>query len=82
MSGWNAAEAKSHFGELIERARLDGPQEILRHGRRVAVVVSAEQWDRQQAKRGSLVEFLDNSPLAGSGLEIERIGGGMREPEL
>jgi len=82
MASWNAAEAKTHFSELIERARADGPQEILRHGRRIAVVVSAEQWDRQTARHGSLVEFLDRSALAGSGLEIERPGGEMREPEL
>jgi prevent-host-death family protein len=82
VANWKAAEAKSRFSELIERARADGPQEIWRHGRRVVVVVAAEQWDRQVAKRESLVEFLDRSALAGSGLEIERISGGMREPEL
>jgi prevent-host-death family protein len=67
------AEAKAHVRTLIDRALADGAQEITRHGRRVAVVVSAEERDRKTRRRQSLVEFLDRSPLAGSDLSIERL---------
>jgi prevent-host-death family protein len=80
--GWSVAEAKAKFSEVIERARLSGPQTITRNGRRAAVVVSAEEWDRKTASKGSIVEFFANSPLRGSGLKIERLKGGLRDIDL
>ena len=52
---WSVAEAKAHLSDVIERARSEGPQEIARRGRRAAVVVSAEEWDRKVRRKGSLV---------------------------
>jgi prevent-host-death family protein len=72
MTSWKVADAKARFSELIERALQEGAQEITRHGRRTAVVVSAAEWDRRAHREGSLVEFLDRSPLKDSGLTIER----------
>jgi prevent-host-death family protein len=72
MTSWKVADAKARFSELIERALHEGAQEITRHGRRTAVVVSAAEWDRRAKRKGSLVEFLDRSPLKDSGLTIER----------
>ncbi len=80
--GWTVAEAKAKFSEVIEKARLTGPQTITRNGRRAAVLVSAEEWDRRTARKGTLVEFLNNSPLRGSGLKIERSKDGPRDIEL
>jgi prevent-host-death family protein len=80
LATWKVGEAKARFSELVELSRTEGPQDISRHGRRVAVVVAAEVWDQRMARRGSLVEFLRQSPLPDSGLEIERLGGRMREP--
>ena len=71
MTTWNVAEAKARFSELIERALHEGAQEITRHGRRTVVVVSASEWDRRARREGSLVEFLDRSPLKNSGLRLE-----------
>jgi len=82
MASWKVAEAKSRFSELIEKALREGAQEITRHGRRTAVVVSAEEWDRKTKRKGSLIEFLDQSPLKGSGLEIERLQDQPREVDL
>ena len=80
MASWKVAEAKARFSELIDKALHEGAQEITRHGRRIVVVISAEEWDRKAGRQGSLVEFLKRSPLKGSGLQIER----MRElpPEI
>lgn len=69
---WTVAEAKAHFSAMMERARSQGPQTITRHGKTAAVVVSAEEWTRSLQRKGNLAEFLSKSPLAGSGLKIER----------
>ncbi len=69
---WSVAEAKAHFSDLVEKAKSQGPQTITRHGKRAAVVVSAEEWNRRSQRENSLVEFLVQSPLAGSGLNVER----------
>ena len=66
---WTVAEAKAKFSELIERARTSGPQTITRNGRRAAVVVDPEEWERKVRRSGNLAEFFANSPLRGSGLE-------------
>jgi prevent-host-death family protein len=45
MSIWSVAEAKAHFSELVAETRR-APQPIAKRGRPVAVVVSAEEFDR------------------------------------
>jgi prevent-host-death family protein len=80
--GWTVAEAKAKFSEVIEKARHTGPQTITKNGRKAAVVVSAEEWDRRTARKGTLVEFFANSPLRGSGIKIERSKDGPRDIDL
>jgi prevent-host-death family protein len=82
MSTWKVAEAKARLSELIERALTEGAQEVTRHGKRAVVVVSAEEWDRKTRRKGNLVEFLERSPLRGSGLKIERLKEKPRDVEL
>jgi prevent-host-death family protein len=82
MASWKVAEAKARFSELIDRALHEGAQEITRHGRRAVVVVAAREWDRRATRQESLVEFLDSSPLRGSGLEIKRLRDRPRPVEL
>jgi prevent-host-death family protein len=83
MTGtWTVAEAKAKLSELIERARSAGPQTVTRSGRRAVVVVSAEEWERKTKRAGTLVEFLDASPLRGSKLKVERLKGGLRSSDL
>ena len=82
MASWKVAEAKARFSELIDRALQEGAQEITRHGRRAVVVVSAKEWDRRAARKKSLVEFLEKSPLKGSELELERLRERPRDVEL
>ncbi|HLK03656.1 MAG TPA: type II toxin-antitoxin system Phd/YefM family antitoxin [Candidatus Acidoferrum sp.] len=84
---WTVAEAKAKFSEVLERAEKEGPQRITKHGRETAVVVSAEEWDRQKAEpktkpRESLAEFLARSPLRGSGLVIPPREKSSRKVEL
>ena len=56
---------------MVDRAQT-GPQIITRHGRPNAVIVSAEEWARKTARKGTLAEFLLASPLRGADLELER----------
>lgn len=64
------ADAKAHSSALVEQARNE-PQTITRRGLATAVVASAEEWERRCPREGRLVDFFANSPLRGSGLEIE-----------
>jgi prevent-host-death family protein len=82
MASWKVAEAKARFSELIDRALHEGAQEITRHGRRAVVIVAAKEWDRRAARKESLVEFLNRSPLRGSRLEIQRPREPPRDVEL
>lgn len=79
---WSVAEAKARFSELIERARAEGPQKISRKGRAAVVVVSSEEWERKSQRSGNLAEFFAASPLRESGLEVERVTGGLRKVDL
>jgi PHD/YefM family antitoxin component YafN of YafNO toxin-antitoxin module len=56
------------------------PQTITRRGRSAVVVVSAEEWERREARRGNLAEFLATAPRVE--LKIERDKRGMRKIEL
>ncbi|HWD59026.1 MAG TPA: type II toxin-antitoxin system Phd/YefM family antitoxin [Stellaceae bacterium] len=82
MDGWSVAEAKAKLSEVVNRAMSEGPQLITRHGRKAVVVVSAEEWERKTKRVGTLVEFLNKSPLRGSGLKIERAKDGFRPVDL
>ena len=69
---WTLANAKARLSEVVDRAQA-GPQIITRHGKPNAVVVSAEEWARKTARKGTLAEFLLASPLRSADLELERV---------
>jgi prevent-host-death family protein len=79
---WTVAEAKAKFSEVIDRAQSDGPQTITRRGRKAAVLVAAEEWERKTKRRGNLAEFFASSPLRGTGLNIKRVPGRVRKAGL
>ncbi|MGH9498084.1 MAG: type II toxin-antitoxin system Phd/YefM family antitoxin [Terriglobales bacterium] len=79
---WTVAEAKAKFSEVINQAQSDGPQTITRKGRKAAVVVAADEWERKTHRRGNLAEFFAASPLRGSGLKIRRLPGPVRKAGL
>lgn len=78
---WTVAGAKAKLSEVMERAQL-APQTITRNGKPSVVVVSAEEWQKKTARRGSLAEFLLASPLRGADLDIERQGDEPRDLSL
>ena len=79
---WTVAEAKAKFSEVVEKARVSGPQTITKNGRTAVVVVSVEEWERKARRRGNLAEFFAESPLRGSGLKASRKKDGPRKVNL
>ena len=82
MNSWPIHEAKACLSELIKQAQME-PQQLTSHGRPVAVVVSAEAYQRQLHAGESLVTFIRQSPLVGvEELEFERSTDRVRDLEL
>jgi prevent-host-death family protein len=79
---WTVAEAKAKFSEVVNKARVSGPQTITKNGRTAVVVVSVEEWERKTRRPGNLAEFFAESPLRGSGLKARRRKDGPREVDL
>lgn len=79
---WPVAEAKAKFSEVIELAREDGPQTIARRGKPVAVVVSIDEWNRKNKRKGTLVEFLQTAPMDLSELETPNMDWTPRSLDL
>lgn len=82
VDAWTVAQAKAKFSEVIDKARSLGPQTITRNGRKAAVVVAADEWERKTRRQGSLADFFASSPLRRSGLKIDRLRGGVRKAGL
>lgn len=78
---WTVAGAKARLSEVIERAQ-SSPQTITRNGKPSVVVVSAEEWQRKTVRKGTLAEFLLESPLRGAGLDFERLRDEPRDLSL
>jgi antitoxin Phd len=69
---WQIQEAKARFSEMVGRALKEGPQTVTRHGKPVAVLVPADQYERLRSKGKSLKAMLAAAPL--QGVEIRRSG--------
>lgn len=65
-------EAKDRLSEIIERALKEGPQIITRHGVETAVVLSLADYKKLSLGHKRLVEFFQESPLAGVDLDLTR----------
>jgi len=79
---WTVAEAKAKLSRVIEEAQKRGPQTITRRGRRAAVVVDAEEWERRTQRAGTLADFFRASPLQSSGLKVQRSRDRLRPADL
>jgi len=69
---WAVSKAKAKLSAVIDSALSDGPQTITRNGRKVVVVVSAEEWERKAGRKGNLAEFFASSPLRGARIQVKR----------
>ena len=65
-------EGKNKFSELVANAAKGEPQVITKNGKETAVVISIAEFRKFRGKQESLGEFLLNSPLRGSGIDLTR----------
>lgn len=65
-------EGKNKFSELVANAAKGEPQIITKNGKETAVVISIEEFRKLKAQKGSFADFLLNSPLRGSGIDLTR----------
>lgn len=71
---WKFKKARVHFSKIFRLARTQGPQKVVRNNESV-VVLAAEEYERlikTVKERKPLVEFFAESPLVGSGIDLER----------
>ena len=82
MATWQVQEAKTKFSEVLEEAARSGPQIITKHGKKRAVVISIEDFERLHRREPDpFVLFLMNGPKV-EDFEIERDKDPGREIEL
>jgi len=81
MATWQIQEAKTRLSEVIERARVEGPQTITRHGKERAVVLSIEDYRSLAAHRPDFKAYLLGGPKVDD-FSIERDRDAGRAVEL
>jgi antitoxin Phd len=79
---WQLQDAKNKFSQVAEQAVSYGPQVVTKRGKDAVVVLSTEEYERLAAPKGRLSDFLRDSPLAGSGLVVDRDADPGRELDL
>ena len=79
---WALQDAKNRFSEVVDKTLTEGPQTVSRRGVPVVVLLPIQEYERRHSGAGSLVSFLRNSPLRGSGLDLARAADTGREVVL
>ena len=69
---WQLQEAKARLSELVKSAQQKGPQLITVHGKPAAVVLSCTDYDSLTREKPPFLVFMQQSPLKGSRLNVER----------
>ncbi len=72
---WQLQTAKAQFSEVFRRARAHEPQVVTRQDKEAVVILAIEDFERlsqRAAQPKSLSKFFAESPLAGSGIDLER----------
>ena len=83
MTTWQIQEAKNKLSELIDRAQMEGPQVITRHGVEVAVIMPYAGYKKLIAESKRMGDFFMDSPLRGSGIKVKRDNSAtLRDVEL
>lgn len=82
---WAATQAKAKFSEVLDKAEAEGPQ-LVRRRKQEFILLTREQHEalterklsgkvksKEKTSVGTLGDFFRNSPLAGSGIKVERL---------
>ena len=79
---WQLQEAKNQFSMVVQDALNKGPQTITRHGKPAVIVVAVKEFKQASKPKKKLSEFFADSPLRGSGTNLERVRDFPREVKL
>jgi prevent-host-death family protein len=79
---WQLQEAKSRLSQVVEHALQEGPQTITVRGKPAVVIVSFNEFQNLTRPRTALREFIRQSPLYDTPLDLERRKDGSREVDL
>ena len=79
---WALQEAKNKFCQVAEEAALHGPQWVTKRGKDALVILTVRDYERLQKPKTDLVQFLRDSPLAASGIDVSRDQDAGREVDL
>lgn len=81
---WQLQNAKTHFSEVVKRAKTDGPQHVTVYGKDEVVVISTEDFRRLMGEvtGQTLIEALQASPYRDVDIEPPRTAMPVREIEL
>lgn len=60
---WHLQDAKNNFSKVVQKAIAEGPQTVTLRGKRAAVVLSVEEYEKLLSKKPSLGEFLLSGPV-------------------
>lgn len=71
-AGWKLQDAKARFGELVRRARTEGPQRVTVRGHDAVVVIAADELERRLPTSEAMpfVAFMES--LSVDGLDLTR----------
>ncbi|HUR81227.1 MAG TPA: type II toxin-antitoxin system Phd/YefM family antitoxin [Thermoanaerobaculia bacterium] len=83
MKKKSIAEARNNLPQLVKDAEAGQPVELTRHGRRVAVIVSAREYDRLAAKKTNFWDayqtWLKNHDVVALDLDPDEFLAGIRD---
>jgi antitoxin Phd len=72
MDTWQLQEAKSHLSEVVQKAIHSGPQQITLRGEPAVVILSKVEFDKLVQPQQTFIEFIKQSPLVNSGIDLTR----------
>jgi prevent-host-death family protein len=81
---WGLEVAKAQFGEVVRRAKTEGPQTVTVQGRDEAVVISAEEYGRLKLPKtgADIWAALRASPSPDEDIEPPRFPMPVRDVDL
>jgi prevent-host-death family protein len=79
---WQLQDAKNKFSEVVNEALAKGPQFVTRHGEKVVVILSNQEYQQLNKSKPKLSEFFQQSPLVGIDLDLERDQSYPREVDV
>ena len=79
---WQLQEAKNKFSNLVDKARLDGPQIVTKHGKESVVIIAFEDYQKLNKPTSDIISFFKESPLSGMNIDLTRDKSTSREIDL